>query len=120
MFTIPMSALNNALNGLAKVIPNKPRLPGLIPTHRKILPAKNPQTTHVKETSMFFEVYLKLDDQGGHEIGRSYEQVRAGDPFNAAVVAEERSDALYAGKILAHAYKVNRIPAAQIAVPAAA
>jgi hypothetical protein len=61
---------------------------------------------------MFFEVYLKLD-QGGREIGRSYEQVRARDPFKAAVVAEERSDASYGGKILAHAYKVNRIPAAQ-------
>jgi hypothetical protein len=66
-----------------------------------------------------YEVFLKLD-QGGREIGRSYEQVRACDPFKAAVVAEERSDASYGGKILAHAYKVNRIPAAQVAVPAAA
>lgn len=66
-----------------------------------------------------FEVFLKLD-QGGREVGRSYEQVKARDPFKAAVVAEERSDALYGGKILAHAYKVNRIPAAQYAVPMAA
>ena len=68
---------------------------------------------------MFFEVFLKLD-QGGREIGRSYEQVRARDPFKAAVVAEERSDALYNGKILAHAFKVNRIPAAQATLPLAA
>jgi len=59
-----------------------------------------------------YEVFLKLD-QGGREIGRTYEQVKASDPFKAAVVAEERSDALYGSKILAHAYKVNRIPAAQ-------
>lgn len=68
---------------------------------------------------MCYEVFLKLDTQG-QEIGRSYEQVRAGDPFKAAVVAENLSDSRYGGKILAHAYKVNRIPAAQFAVPAAA
>jgi hypothetical protein len=69
---------------------------------------------------MFYEVFLKIDDQGGRNIGRTYEQVKADNPFRAAVVAEERSDALYNGRLLAHAYKVNRIPAAQVAVPAAA
>ena len=66
-----------------------------------------------------FEVYLKLD-QNGREVGRTYDQVKAANPFKAAVVAEEKATACYGGKILAHAYRVARIPAAQYAVPMAA
>ena len=66
-----------------------------------------------------FEVFLKLD-QGGHVIGKSYRQVKAKNRFLAAIKAEEQIEILYGGKILAHAFRINRIPAAQFAFPTAA